>query len=66
MKPSMTELEAERARVFRGLHAGKLGRHLDMPAERFTYEVSETGIGAKIVVRCRCGDSLDITDYESW
>ncbi len=63
---SMTGLESERALVFQGLHAGKLGRHLDMPEDRFVYEITETGIAPKLVIRCRCGESLDITDYESW
>jgi len=61
---SMTGLESERAMEFQAHH-----RHLDMPdmpEDRFVYEITETGIGPKLVIVCRCGDRLDITDYDSW
>lgn len=33
---------------------------------RVSYEFTPTGIGTVIVVRCACGKSKNVTDYEGW
>lgn len=33
---------------------------------RLTYKFTPTGVGLAIVVECACGESVDLTDYESW
>ena len=32
----------------------------------FTYSFTPTGIGSVIEVKCRCGESVDITDESIW
>lgn len=69
LKPEGFELSAveiERAEVFRRLHGSKLGRHRHMANPRFTYALTPTGLGTKVIIRCKCGVEKDITEYESW
>jgi hypothetical protein len=33
---------------------------------RLTYEFTPTGIGTSIVVKCACGEKLDLTDVSIW
>ncbi len=33
---------------------------------RLTYQFTPTGLGVIIVVKCACGESVDLTDYGSW
>lgn len=36
-------------------------RHISL-----TYKFTNTGIGVATVVECRCGEEVNITDYEMW
>lgn len=31
-----------------------------------TYKFTDTGIGVATIVECRCGEEVNITDYEIW
>jgi len=33
---------------------------------RFTFSFTQTGLGCISVVKCACGEKLDLPDYESW
>lgn len=36
-------------------------RHISL-----TYKFTNTGIGVATIVECRCGEEVNITDYEIW
>ena len=33
---------------------------------RLTYCYTPTSLGMIIVIRCECGDKIDVTNYENW
>ena len=33
---------------------------------RLTYEFTPTSLGTVSVVKCACGESINLTDYKSW
>jgi len=33
---------------------------------RLTYSFTHTGLGNAVTVNCACGESIDVTDYDSW
>ena len=33
---------------------------------RFTYEFTPTGLGVCAIVKCACGEAIDLTDVENW
>jgi len=33
---------------------------------RFTYSFCPTGVGVTTVVKCACGEKIDLTDYDNW
>ncbi len=33
---------------------------------KHTYEFTPTGLGTITIVRCSCGSSLNLTEYEGW
>lgn len=33
---------------------------------RFTWSFTPTSIGTIVVIRCACGESLDVTNYGDW
>lgn len=33
---------------------------------RITYEFTPTGLGLITVVRCACGDKINLTNFENW
>ena len=33
---------------------------------RLTYQFTPSGVGVATVVKCACGEKIDLTDYESW
>jgi len=51
----MTKHEA----AHKGVDVGDIGG-------RYTYEITPTSLGTKIVIRCACGDHADVTAYDEW
>ena len=33
---------------------------------RLTFSFTPTGLGCITVIKCACGEKLDLTDYDSW
>lgn len=46
-------------------HGGKT-RQVGAIGGAFTYEFTPTSIGIVTTVRCSCGDTLDVSDYDQW
>ena len=44
----------------------KHSRRCKLQHRALTYCFTNTGIGQAIEVRCTCGESINITDYEQW
>ena len=42
--------------------------HVDVGAigGRFTWSFTQTGLGCITVLKCACGEKLNLTDFESW
>ena len=41
-------------------------KHVGAAGGRFTWEFTPTGLGTSEKVKCFCGASIDVTDFESW
>lgn len=55
-------------RLWRKLTGKSTFRYKSGPyPEKFSYIISPTCIGESLSIRCNyCGETLDITDYDSW
>lgn len=63
----MTDKEAEAEIAFREAHNHFNGTKIGMTSSTFQYEISGTGIGTVLKIKCPfCGEERDITDYEAW
>lgn len=45
---------------------GKMIRYAGAIGGAYTWEFTSTSIGTAVVIRCSCGEKLDVTDYDSW
>ena len=50
----------------RHLPPGRTFRFAGAIGGAYTYEFTPTTIGVVTTVRCSCGDSLDVSDYDQW
>jgi len=66
---SLNEKEAARAKEWLEEHSKKHihRRHLgEGRGGTISYEFTPTGIGDAVKVKCACGGSVDVTDFDSW
>lgn len=66
---SLSDKELESEKAFRKKHYESCARPLHSKAagNTYIYEITGTGIGTIITVKCPiCGESEDITDISSW
>lgn len=33
---------------------------------KYTWSFTQTGLGCIMVLKCACGEEIDVTDYENW
>lgn len=58
--------EQAKAAGFEYEHEKRHGRSKAADGARYTYSFTPSGIGTTIIVKCNCGEQLDVTNYESW
>ena len=61
----LNDLETKKAHEFCQKHK-ECSKHAGAVGGNITYEITPTGIGDIIKIKCLCGDSEDITDISSW
>lgn len=64
----LSDVEEVRARAFFKEHAGhdQPGRPVANPTSSITWCYTKASCGSIIKLKCRCGASRDITDFECW
>jgi hypothetical protein len=45
---------------------GQSYRQLGVTSGVYTWEFTPTGIGTVVKVKCNCGESIDLSDYDLW
>jgi len=50
----------------RHISPGKKYRYSGSIGGAYTWEFTPTSIGMAVVVKCSCGEELNISDYENW
>lgn len=45
---------------------GKTYRYSGAIGGAYTWETTGTSIGQVVVVRCSCGEAIDVSDYDNW
>jgi len=59
--------EADKSEVWRIKHK-KVCEITDVGAigGRWTWSFTQTGLGCIMILKCACGEKIDLTDYENW
>ena len=62
----LNDIETNRAEEFIQYHCKKCGKSTTTIGGMYTYEITPTGVGLFIKIRCnQCHESLDITDIDT-
>lgn len=60
----LDEDELEKIHIWKKNHTCSYNNDMPTLGEKLTYKFTPTGLGNIIEVKCICGESLDLTEYE--
>lgn len=52
--------------VAKHVYPGKKHRYSGAIGGAYTFEFTDTSLGTVVIVRCSCGERLDVSDYDHW
>jgi len=58
--------EADKSRIWRQEHNKVCQKDAGTIGGKYTWSFTQTGLGCIIILKCMCGEELNLTDYENW